>query len=54
MGKQSRQGKMNKDQNSQQYGNQGAHNDVEFSSEYAVGNTQSQSQKKSGKQVNKQ
>ncbi|WP_169729590.1 hypothetical protein [Ectobacillus panaciterrae] len=54
MANQSRQGKVNKDQSSQQYGKQTANNDVEFGSEYTMGNTQSQSQKKSGKQMNKQ
>jgi hypothetical protein len=50
MANQSKQGKMKKDQSIQQHGKQAAHNDVEFGSEYATGNTQGQSQKKSGKQ----
>ncbi len=44
-------GKQNKDQKLAQLSQQGAHNDVEFGAEQ--GNAQYQSQKKSGKQMNK-
>lgn len=53
MGKQSRVGKMNKDQSSSQYYANGGQNDIEFSEEIQVGNTKGQSQKKSGRQLNK-
>ncbi|MFX3659157.1 MAG: hypothetical protein ACE3JN_03585 [Ectobacillus sp.] len=48
MAKQHQPGTANKNQNIQQLGKQGAHNDVEFSAEQAV-NAKSKSQKKSGK-----
>lgn len=49
----SKQGKQNADQTTKQLAKQKAKNDVEFGSDTQVGNSQHQSQKKSGKQVNK-
>lgn len=49
----SKQGRQNSEQTSQQLAKQKAKNDVEFGSDVQVGNSQYQSQKKSGKQVNK-
>jgi hypothetical protein len=49
----SKQGKKSMDQTSEQLAKQKAKNDVEFGSDIQVGNSKSQSQKKSGKQVNK-
>ncbi|QNG60491.1 MULTISPECIES: hypothetical protein [Bacillaceae] len=49
----SKQGMQNKDQTREQTEKQDKRNDVEFGSEYQIGNTSSQSQKKSGSQVNK-
>jgi hypothetical protein len=48
-----KQGKMNKDQRSQQIGMQRGKSDVELGEDYQVGNSNSQSQKKSGRQINK-
>jgi hypothetical protein len=48
-----KQGRQNKNQNGQQIEAQQGKNDIEFGSEFQVGNSKSQSQKKSGKQVNK-
>lgn len=49
----SKQGRQNKDQSAQQIGRQQGKNDIELGTEFQVGNSNSQSQKKSGKQVNK-
>lgn len=49
----SNQGRKNKEQTGQQLDKQQGKNDVEFGSEFQVGNSQEQSQKKSGRQVNK-
>jgi hypothetical protein len=49
----SKQGKQNKDQNRAQIEKQDKRNDVELGTEFQVGNTKSQSQKKSGRQLNK-
>lgn len=49
----SKQGMQNKDQTREQTEKQDKRNDVEFGSEYQIRNTSSQSQKKSGSQVNK-
>ncbi len=49
----SKQGMQNKEQSSQQLAKQRGKTDVEFGSDYQVGNDASQSQKKSGKQINK-
>ena len=49
----SKQGMQNKDQSGKQIAKQQGKNDIEFGSEYQVGNNQHQSQKKSGRQVNK-
>jgi hypothetical protein len=49
----SKQGMQNLNQNAQQLQKQQGKNDIEASSEFQVGNDQSQSQKKSGRQVNK-
>ncbi|WP_170169036.1 hypothetical protein [Mesobacillus subterraneus] len=43
----------NKDQTREQIEKHDKHNDIELGSEFQVGNTKSQSQKKSGRQVNK-
>ncbi|WP_078410413.1 hypothetical protein [Priestia abyssalis] len=48
----SKQGKMNKQQSNQQIAKQASDFDAELASEFQ-GNTKSQSQKKSGKQMNK-
>ncbi len=48
-----RQGMSNKDQTREQIEKHDKRNDIELGSEFQVGNTKSQSQKKSGKQVNK-
>ncbi|WP_181832988.1 hypothetical protein [Bacillus taeanensis] len=53
MAKQSKQGRQNGNQTQDQNAMQRGKNDIEFGSEYTVGNTKSQSQKKSGRQVNK-
>ena len=49
----SNQGKQNKEQTREQIEKHDKRNDIELGSEFQVGNTKSQSQKKSGKQVNK-
>jgi hypothetical protein len=49
----SKQGKKDRDQTSKQLAKQKGKNDVEFSEDVQIGNAKSQSQKKSGKQVNK-
>ncbi|EDL64383.1 hypothetical protein [Bacillus sp. SG-1] len=50
----SKPGKQNLEQTSQQLAKQQGKNDVEFSTDdFQTGNSQSQSQKKSGKQKNK-
>ncbi|MFI8576285.1 hypothetical protein [Rossellomorea aquimaris] len=49
----SKQGKKSMDQTSEQLAKQKAKNDVEFGTDIRVGNSKDQSQKKSGKQVNK-
>ncbi|MFI8684265.1 hypothetical protein [Rossellomorea sp. NPDC077527] len=49
----SKQGKKNMDQTSEQLAKQKAKNDVEFASDTQIGNSNGQSQKKSGTQVNK-
>jgi hypothetical protein len=52
-GRMSKQGRQNKNQTRERIEKQDKRNDIELGSEYQVGNSQSQSQKKSGKQVNK-
>jgi hypothetical protein len=49
----SKQGRINKDQTAQQLAKQQGRNDIELGADFQIGNSQSQSQKKSGKQVNK-
>ena len=49
----SNQGRQNKEQTREQIEKHDKHNDVEFGSDYTIGNTKSQSQKKSGRQANK-
>lgn len=49
----SKQGRQNPNQTREQIEKQDKRNDIELGSEFRVGNTQSQSQKKSGRQVNK-
>ncbi|WP_421383801.1 hypothetical protein ACOJQI_04245 [Bacillus salacetis] len=50
----SKAGRLNMDQTTKQLAKQQGKNDVEFSTDdFQVGNSQSQSQKKSGKQKNK-
>ena len=49
----SNQGQQNKDQTRAQIEKQDRKNDVELGSEFQIGNSGSQSQKKSGRQVNK-
>ncbi len=49
----SHQGMQNKDQTRAQIERQDKKNDVELGSEFQIGNSKSQSQKKSGRQVNK-
>lgn len=49
----SKPGTQNKNQNGQQIAMQKGRNDVELGSDVQVGNSQHQSQKKSGRQVNK-
>ncbi|MCM3666219.1 hypothetical protein M3204_17520 [Mesobacillus subterraneus] len=51
--KMARQGMQNKDQTREQIEKHDKRNDVELGSEFQVGNSKSQSQKKSGQQVNK-
>ncbi|WP_170972079.1 hypothetical protein [Bacillus yapensis] len=49
----SSQGKQNKDQTREQVEKHDKHNDVELGNDFQIGNPSSQSQKKSGRQVNK-
>ncbi len=49
----SKQGKLNKNLTRAQIEKQDHRNDLEMGSEFQIGNTGSQSQKKSGRQVNK-
>jgi len=49
----SKQGRQNKDQTREQIEKQDKRNDIELGSEFQIGNTSSQSQKKSGRQINK-
>ncbi|MCM3676876.1 MULTISPECIES: hypothetical protein [Peribacillus] len=49
----SKQGMQNKDQTRKQIEKQDKRNDVELGNEFQIGNTSSQSPKKSGRQVNK-
>ncbi|WP_171050922.1 hypothetical protein [Bacillus sp. BHET2] len=49
----SKQGKKSMDQTSEQLAKQKAKNDVEFASDIQIENEKGQSQKKSGKQINK-
>lgn len=49
----SKQGKQNSEQTREQIEKHDKHNDVELGNEFQIGNSKSQSQKKSGKQVNK-
>ena len=46
-------GRKNRDQTREQIEKHDQHNDIELGNEFQIGNIQSQSQKKSGKQVNK-
>jgi hypothetical protein len=48
------QGMQNKDQTRAQIEKQDKKNDVELGNEFQIGNSGSQSQKKSGRQINKQ
>lgn len=48
-----RQGVQNKDQTRAQVEKHDKRNDIELGSEFQIGNTKGQSQKKSGRQVNK-
>lgn len=47
------QGRQNKEQTREQIEKQDKRNDVELGNDFRIGNTKSQSQKKSGRQVNK-
>lgn len=49
----SKQGMQNKDQIRKQIERQDNRNDIELGNEFQIGNTKSQSQKKSGRQINK-
>lgn len=49
----SKQGRQNKNQTRERIEKQDKRNDIELGSEFQIGNSKSQSQKKSGKQVNK-
>ncbi|WP_449621873.1 hypothetical protein [Robertmurraya sp. Marseille-Q9965] len=49
----SKQGKQNPEQTREQIEKHDKHNDVELGNEFQIGNSKAQSQKKSGKQVNK-
>ncbi|WP_198510322.1 hypothetical protein [Bacillus solitudinis] len=49
----SNQGKQKKDQTREQIEKQDKSNDLELGDEFRIGNTSSQSSKKSGRQVNK-
>jgi hypothetical protein len=48
-----RQGMSNKDQTREQIEKHDESNDIELGSEFQIGNSKSQSQKKSGRQANK-
>lgn len=47
------QGRQNKEQTREQIEKHDKSNDVELGNEFTIGNTKSQSQKKSGRQANK-
>jgi hypothetical protein len=47
------QGRQNKEQTREQIEKHDQKNDIELGNEFQVGNTKSQSQKKSGRQINK-
>lgn len=49
----SKQGRQRNNQTREQIEKQDHRNDIELGNEFQVGNTKSQSQKKSGRQVNK-
>jgi hypothetical protein len=49
----SKQGRQNNNQTRERIEKQDKRNDIELGKEFQVGNSKSQSQKKSGKQVNK-
>ncbi|MCA1030653.1 hypothetical protein LCL95_06295 [Bacillus timonensis] len=49
----SKEGRINPDQNTQQIREQESKVGVELGSEFQVGNSKNQSQKKSGRQINK-
>jgi hypothetical protein len=49
----SKQGRLDKNQTAQQVAKQQGKNDIELGTDFQIGNSNSQSQKKSGKQVNK-
>ncbi|WP_176167346.1 hypothetical protein [Mesobacillus jeotgali] len=49
----SRQGMKNRDQTREQIEKHDIRNDIELGEEFQVGNSKSQSQKKSGRQINK-
>jgi hypothetical protein len=49
----SKQGRQNNNQTRERIEKQDKRNDLELGTEFEVGNSKSQSQKKSGKQVNK-
>lgn len=49
----SKQGMKNKDQIRKQLERQDNRNDIELGSDFQIGNSKSQSQKKSGRQINK-
>ncbi|WP_318503377.1 hypothetical protein [Bacillus sp. T3] len=49
----SKQGVQNKDQIRKQLERQDNRNDIELGTDYQIGNSKSQSQKKSGRQINK-
>ncbi|MBT2689317.1 hypothetical protein J7I93_14080 [Bacillus sp. ISL-47] len=48
-----KQGRQNANQTREQIEKQDKRNDIELGSEFQIGNNNSQSQKKSGKQINK-
>lgn len=49
----SKQGRQDKNQTAQQLAKQQGRNDIELGTDFQIGNSKGQSQKKSGKQVNK-
>jgi hypothetical protein len=49
----SKQGRQNANQTREQIEKQDKRNDIELGSEFQIGNSKSQSQKKSGRQANK-